>query len=444
MPSAAMQDLLDLTVKEQASDLHLSLGHPPVLRISGRLVPLVKKKPLTKETVRELATSLMSEEQQQRLEQQKEVDFSYNMEEKARFRINVFYQRGTLSAALRLIPKKIKTLEELNLPPVLHKFAQANQGFVLITGPSSHGKSTTLAALIDEINHTRADHIITIEDPIEYIFEDDKSIIDQREVHQDTKSFETALRATFRQDPDCIMVGEMRDPETIATAITAAETGHLVFATLHTNSASQTVHRIVDSFPPEQQVQVRAQLSGSLLGVVSQRLIPNVQGGLVPAAEIMMSPAVANLIRENKIHELPLVIETSAEIGMISLNRALANLVRSKSITLENAVPPSTSSDKRNTFSLNVLLLIWEAKVCKASTKGTRDWNMTESCRENIITSLKETLSKNWMFRAKKGAAPDPSSKVIKRLCPASNFKAASLEEASITPDWVLPFLSLA
>ena len=349
-----MQELLDLTVKEQASDLHLSLGHPPVLRISGRLVPLIKKKPMSAESVWELTSSLMTEEQQQRLKKEREIDFSYNMKNKARFRVNLFYQRGTLSAALRLILKQIKTLEQLNLPPVLHKFAQANQGFVLICGPSSHGKSTTLAALIDEINHTRADHIITIEDPIEYVFEDDKAIIDQREVYQDTKSFPQALRATFRQDPDVIMVGEMRDSETIATAITAAETGHLVFATLHTNSASQTIHRIVDSFPSEQQVQVRAQLSGSLLGVVSQRLVPSSRGGLVPAAEIMMSnPAVSNLIRENKIHELPLVIETSAEIGMISLNRALANLVRSKTITLENALAYSLNPVELKTLARN-------------------------------------------------------------------------------------------
>jgi twitching motility protein PilT len=354
MPTSVMQELLELTIKEQASDLHLSIGHPPVFRISGRLVPLVKKKEMTAESVRELTHSLMTEGQIERLEQEKEVDFSYNMEEKARFRVNVFYQRGTLSAALRLIPKEIKTLEELHLPPILHKFATAHQGFVLITGPSSHGKSTTLAALIDEINHTRGEHIITIEDPIEYVFEDDKAIIDQREVYQDSLSFEKALRATFRQDPDVIMVGEMRDAETIATAITAAETGHLVFATLHTNSASQTIHRIVDSFPPEQQVQVRAQLSGSLLGVVSQRLVPSSQGGLIPAAEIMMSnPAVANLIRENKIHELPLVIETSAEIGMISLNRALANLVRSKSITLENALTYSLNPAELRTLARN-------------------------------------------------------------------------------------------
>lgn len=339
-----MKELLELTLKEKASDLHLSVGHPPVLRIAGRLVPLVKKTAFSPQDIEGLVFSLMTEEQKERLLREREVDFSYNFEDRARLRVNVFYQKGVLSAALRLIPAQIKTIEELSLPPILHQFANATQGFILITGPSSHGKSTTLAAIIDEINHTRADHIITIEDPIEYVFTDDKAIIDQREVRQDALSFASALRATFRQDPDVIMVGEMRDAETIATAITAAETGHLVFATLHTNSASQTIHRIVDSFAPEQQTQVRSQLSGSLLGVVSQRLVPRIRGGLIPAAEIMISnPAVANLIRENKIHELPLVIETSAEVGMISLNRALANLVRAKEITLENAL----------TYSLN-------------------------------------------------------------------------------------------
>ncbi len=342
---AQLKELLKLTVKEQASDLHISVGHPPVLRIAGRLVPLLKKKKFSSKDSQELAQALMTEDQLQRFFEEREIDFSYNFEEKARFRINVFFQKGEVSVALRLVPAKIRTIEELNLPPVLHKFVKASQGFVLITGPSSHGKSTTLAALINEINHSRTDHVLTIEDPIEYVFEDDRSIIDQREVYQDTLSFAKALRSTFRQDPDVIMVGEMRDPETMATAITAAETGHLVFATLHTNSASQTIHRIVDSFPPEQQGQIRAQLSGSLLGVVSQRLIPRIKGGLIPACEIMLStPAVANLIRENKIHELPLVIETSVEIGMISLNRALAGLVKRKEISLENALNYSLSS----------------------------------------------------------------------------------------------------
>jgi len=337
-----IRELLEITCREQASDLHISAGHYPVLRIAGRLVPLVKMRKLTSEDAQGLAFALATDEQKQRVLSVKEIDFSYNFDNKARFRVNIFFQRYNISCALRLIPAEIQTVEELNLPPVLHRFIQPSQGFVLLTGPSSQGKSTTLAALIDEINHTRADHIITIEDPIEYVFGDDRSIIEQREVYQDTLSFARALRSTFRQDPDVIMVGEMRDPETISIALSAAETGHLVFSTLHTNSAAQTVHRIVDSFPAEQQNQIRAQLSGSLLGVVSQRLIPRIRGGLIPACEIMITtPAVANLIRENKIHELPLVIETSTELGMISLNRYLANLVKNKEISLDNALSHS-------------------------------------------------------------------------------------------------------
>jgi len=333
-----LKEIIEIAVREKASDLHLSVGHPLVLRISGRLVPLIKREVLTAEDSRGLAFELTTENQQQLLLREKEIDFSYNFENKVRFRVNIFFQGGNISCALRLIPTKILTIEELNLPPVLHEFLRRPQGFILITGPSSQGKSTTLAAMIDEINHTRAEHIITIEDPIEYIFKDDRSIVDQRELHKDTLSFAKALKSTFREDPDVIMVGEMRDPETISTAITAAETGHLVLATLHTNSAGQTVHRIVDSFPGAQQGQIRAQVSGSLIGVISQRLVPRVKGGLIPACEIMINnPAIANLIRENKVHEIPLVIETSAERGMISLNRYLANLVRAKEVDLETA-----------------------------------------------------------------------------------------------------------
>ena len=339
-----MKKLFDLTIKEQASDLHLSVSHPPVLRISGHLVPLVKEPKLSPEDTKNFAFALMSDFQQEKFLKEKEIDFSYNFEEKARFRINVFFQKGNISCALRLVPAQIRTIEELNLPLILREFTKASQGFVVICGPSSQGKSTTLAALIDEINHSRADHVLTIEDPIEYIFAPDKAIIDQREVGQDTLSFARALRSTFRQDPDVIMVGEMRDPETIATAITAAETGHLVFATLHTNSAAQTIHRIVDSFAPQQQNQVRAQLSGSLLGVVSQRLIPRIKGGLIPACEVMLAtPAIGNLIRENKVHEIPMVVETNLEIGMISLNRSLAGLVKTREISLENALKYSLS-----------------------------------------------------------------------------------------------------
>jgi len=339
-----MKKLFDLTIKEQASDLHLSVSHPPVLRISGRLVPLVKEPKLSSEDTKSFAFALMSDFQQEKFLKEKEIDFSYNFEKKARFRVNVFFQKGCISCALRLVPAQIRTVEELNLPLILREFTKASQGFVVICGPSSQGKSTTLAALIDEINHTRADHVVTIEDPIEYIFTPDQAIIDQREVGQDTISFARALRSTFRQDPDVIMVGEMRDSETISTAITAAETGHLVFATLHTNSAAQTIHRIVDSFAPQQQNQVRAQLSGSLLGVLSQRLIPRIKGGLIPACEVMLAtPAIGNLIRENKVHEIPMVVETNLEIGMISLNRSLADLVKRKEISLENALKYSLS-----------------------------------------------------------------------------------------------------
>jgi len=336
---AQMDELLEITVQEQASDLHLSINHQPILRINGRLIPLVKYKRLVPAECDGLATSLMTEAQRQRFLRDKDIDFSYSFKEKARFRVNIFFQRSTVSVAMRLIPAKIRTIEELNLPPILHAFTEPSQGFVIVTGPSSHGKSTTMAAMVDEMNHSRAEHIITIEDPIEYLFQDDKAVIDQREIYQDSLSFARALRATFRQDPDIIMLGEMRDPETIGTAITAAETGHLVLATLHTNSASQTIHRIVDSFAPEQQNQIRSQLSSSLLGVISQRLVPRLKGGLIPACEVMIAtPAVANLIRENKVHELDFVIETSGELGMISLNRALANLVKNREISLENAL----------------------------------------------------------------------------------------------------------
>lgn len=334
-----LKKLLETTINQEASDLHLSAGYPPAIRVSGSLLFLHAQRILSPEDTKNFALLLMTPEQRERFLKQKEIDFSYDFENRARFRTNIFFQRGKISIALRLIPNKIRTIEELNLPPILHQFTKATQGFVLICGPSSHGKSTTLAALIDEINHSRQDHVITIEDPIEYVFEPDKAMIEQRELYQDTLSFAKALRSTFRQDPDVIMIGEMRDPETMATAITAAETGHLVFATLHTNSAAQTIHRIVDSFPGTQQPQIRAQLSASLLGIASQRLLPRIKGGLIPACEVMlMTPAIANLIRENKIHEIPTIIDTSAEIGMISLNRSLADLVKKGEVFLETAL----------------------------------------------------------------------------------------------------------
>jgi len=316
----------------------LAVGRHPILRIDGVLIPLQKESLLTPEMTENLIFNLLAPEQKEKFLKEKEIDLSYSFEDKARFRINVFYQRGYMAAALRLIPAQIKTLEELNLPPILHDFTKLSQGFVLVVGPAGHGKSTTLAALLDEINHSRTDHIITIEDPIEYMFSQDKCIVSQREVKTDTLDFHNGLRSLLRQDPDVIMIGEMRDTESIAMAMTVAETGHLVFSTLHTNSASQTVDRIIDSFPAEQQGQISSQLAATLVGIVSERLIPRIEGGRLPACEIMISnPAIRNLIRERKAYQIDLVIETSVQEGMLTLNRALVDLVKKKAISLENA-----------------------------------------------------------------------------------------------------------
>jgi len=345
-----LEELLESAAKHNASDVHISVGRYPTLRIDDRLVALSKYPIITADNSEGLINCLLSKEHKEILILKKEVDFSYNYQDKARFRVNVFYQKGCLSAALRLFPPKIKTLKELNLPEILETFIKPSQGFFLVTGPSGHGKTTTLAALIDLINHTQTKHIIAVEDPIEYIFEQDKCIIDQREVGSDTLSFKRALRSALRQDPDVIMVGELRDLETISTALTAAETGHLVFGTLHTNSATQTIDRIVDSFPAESKSQVKAQLASVLLGVFSQRLIPKAGGGRIPAFELMIAnPAVRNLIREEKTFQLDLVIETGTDENMISLNRSLADLVRKGLISLEEA---ETYSLNRSDFKM--------------------------------------------------------------------------------------------
>jgi len=332
-----IKKILKTAIERGASDIHLVADYYPTLRIEKELIPIEKEKRLSAEDAKELIFAILSAKQKEKLMKEMELDFSFEFE-KFRFRVNAFFQRGKISSAFRLLSKEIKSIEELNLSPKLHFFTQANQGLVLICGPSSHGKSTTLAALIEEINQNRNCHIVTIEDPIEYVFEGKKAIVEQREVGTDTESFHEALKYVLRQDPDVIMVGEMRDPESISMAITAAETGHLVFSTLHTNSAAQTIHRIIDSFPAGQQPQIKSQLSNSLLGIVSQRLIKRLKGGLIPACEILINtPAIANLIREGKIHEIPIVIENSHEIGMISLNRYLANLVKSGEIDIESA-----------------------------------------------------------------------------------------------------------
>jgi len=329
--------LLKETVDRHASDLHLAVGVPPTLRIDGQLIPLGTDI-LTKETIQELVYELLNDEQKELLAVNKEIDFSFAYEKIARFRVNVFYERGRLAAALRCLPTKIRSIEELGLPKICHQFAQLKQGFVLVTGPTGHGKSTTLAAMIEEINQTRRCHIITIEDPIEYVFSHKKAIISQRELHSDTHSWEIALRSCLREDPNVVLIGEMRDQETISSALTIAETGHLVFATLHTNSASQTIDRIVDVFPPHQQEQIKMQLSNTLEAVLSQRLLPSLSGGRIPACEILVAtPAVRTTIREGKTHLIDNIIQTSAEVGMINLETDLARLVKTGKISLETA-----------------------------------------------------------------------------------------------------------
>ena len=333
-----LEDLILTVIHEGASDLHLIVGRHPTIRVSGELVPLVKKSLLAPEDTMGLIKELLEDFNYKQFMETREMDFSFSFGKEARFRGNAFFQKGTVAVALRLIPKQIKTLRELGLPPVLEMFTKRKQGFFLVVGPVGQGKSTTLASMIQMINTERAENIITVEDPIEYIFTPDRSMISQREVRSDTLDFSVALHAVFREDVDILLIGEMRGNDTIATAVTAAETGHMVFSTLHTNSASQTIDRIIDSFPAEQQDQIRVQLSGSLAGIFSQRLIPKISGGLVPAYELLINnSAVANLIRERRTHEIPMVIETSSEQGMIDMNRSLADLVRTGQISAENA-----------------------------------------------------------------------------------------------------------
>lgn len=332
-----IEDLVSLVLKENASDIHLSVGRTPIIRSSGNLIPLMKMPVISSENMQGFLSVLLTPTNKSLLESKKDVDFSYSLSN-ARFRGNAFYRQGLISVALRLIPKTIRSLSELNLPPILETFTRKPQGFFLCVGPIGQGKTTTLAALIEIINQTRMEHILTIEDPIEYIFDSKKSIIDQREVRLDTPDFPEALKAMFREDIDVCMLGEMRDNLTIGTAVTAAETGHLIFSTLHTNNAAQTIDRIIDSFPPSQQDQIRIQLAGSLTGIFSQRLIPRISGGLIPAYELLIANnAVSNLIRERRSHEINTVIETSSGEGMIDMNRSLAELVRAGEITVESA-----------------------------------------------------------------------------------------------------------
>jgi twitching motility protein PilT len=340
-----IRDLLSLTIKNNASDLHLLVGIPPTVRIDGQLRSLSTYPPLTQAMMEPMLFSLVNPEQKELLLANKELDFSFDFSDQAttnglhgRFRINAYFQKGYLSAALRYLPPIIKSVDELRLPKIVHSFAGLKQGFVLVTGPTGHGKSSTLAAIVNEINQTKAHHILTIEDPIEYIYPKGTSIISQRELSLDTHSWAMALKSALREDPDVVLIGEMRDPETMQAAITIAETGHLVFSTLHTNSAAQSIDRIVDSFQEHEREQVRAQLAATLQGIVSIRLIPQIGGGRAPAVEVLIgSPAVSSNIRDGKTHLIDSVIQTSKEAGMITLESSLAELVRAGTITLDDA-----------------------------------------------------------------------------------------------------------
>lgn len=333
-----IEDLLEQVIKRKASDLHLQVGLPPMLRVDGKLNPVSGTSELTEEMVENLVFAILDDDQKQVLLKDKEFDFSFAFGDLGRFRVNAFHERGNLAAALRLIPNEILTAEQLGLPQVVNNFAEYPRGLVLVTGPTGSGKSTTLAALVDKINTERSEHIITIEDPIEFTHKSKKSVIVQREVHYDTYSFSAALRSSLRQDPDVVLIGEMRDLETISAAITIAETGHLVFATLHTNSAAQSIDRMIDVFPPHQQPQVRSQLSNILMAICSQRLVPTIGGGRVAAAEILVATsAVRNIIREGKNHQLDAVIQTGADKGMQSMDRTLVSLIRAGSITYDDA-----------------------------------------------------------------------------------------------------------
>ena len=330
--------LLEECVKRKASDLHLQVGLPPVLRVDGALMPITGLQPMDEKTLEGLVFATLDEGQRTMLERDKEFDYSFAFGDMARFRVNAFHERGNIAAAFRLIPNALKTIDDLGMPPVVSSFAEYPRGLVLVTGPTGSGKSTTLAALVDKINTEQAKRIITIEDPIEFAHRSKRSIIAQREVHYDTYSFAAALRSSLREDPDVVLIGEMRDLETMSAAITIAETGHLVFATLHTNSAAQSVDRIIDVFPSHQQPQIRTQLANMLQAICSQRLIPRIGGGRVCAAEVMIAnPAVKAIIREGKSHQLDNVISTSAEQGMQTMDRTLVKLVQQGLITVDDA-----------------------------------------------------------------------------------------------------------
>lgn len=346
-----IKDLLQLTVDSNASDLHIISGIPVTIRVDGELKSVPNSGVMTPQIIEAQLKQTLSSEQLDRLSVNKEIDFSLSFSEKARFRVNAYTQKGTFAIAFRRIPMEIPSIDSLGLPKILHGFTTLRQGFVLVTGPTGHGKSTTLASILGEVNKTRSAHIVTIEDPIEFVFRQEKSIISQREMKADTHSWQIALRSVLREDPDVVLVGEMRDYETIAAALTVAETGHLVFATLHTNSAAQTIDRIVDVFPDEQQSQVKLQLSNVLEAVFSQRLLPSIKGGRVVAYEVMLgTSAIKTAIREGKTHQIDSIIQTSLEAGMSTLERSLAKLVSEGKVSLDVAQSWSLRPEELNRF----------------------------------------------------------------------------------------------
>ncbi len=353
--AATMHDLLQIMIDRGASDLHITTSTYPQIRVSGKLVQLTEFEQLTPQDTQRLAYSVLNEAQKQKFEEDNELDLSFGIQNLARFRCNVYRERGAVAAAIRVVPFKIRSFDELNLPPIVRQLADRPKGLILVTGPTGSGKSTTLAAMIDKINSERSEHIITIEDPIEFVHPHKKCLVNQREIFADTHSFKGALKSILRQDPDVVLVGEMRDLETIGAALTIAETGHLTLATLHTNSCAQTMNRIIDVFPTEQQSQVRAQLSLVLEGVLSQQLIPKIGGGRVMALEIMVStPAVRNLIREEKIHQIYSAMQSGQKFGMQTMNQALVELISRRQITREEAMNRSTNPEELAQLLLQV------------------------------------------------------------------------------------------
>jgi len=369
--AATMHDLLTIMIERGASDLHITTGTPPQIRLHGKLTPLTQFERLTPQDTQRLAYSVLNEGQKQKFEEDNELDLSFGIQGLARFRCNVYRQRGAVAAAIRVIPIKIRSFEELGLPAVVEQLADRPKGLILVTGPTGSGKSTTLAAMVDKINNERNEHIMTIEDPIEFVHHHKKCLVNQREVFSDTQSFKNALKYILRQDPDVVLVGEMRDLETIAAALTIAETGHLTLGTLHTNSCAQTINRIIDVFPTSQQSQVRAQLSLVLEGVLSQQLIPTADGrGRVMALEIMVTtPAIRNLIREEKIHQIYSAMQAGQKFGMQTMNQSLIELVQKRHISREEALNRSMLPEE-----LSQLAAVTPGGPATASLTGGSPW----------------------------------------------------------------------